>query len=86
MSSGDRSEGLLQSSYLEPGCEPAATTTRDISPDIGRQFSQSAVEFEDLVGHHGDGLWRCDDSPIISDGGTDESREDSQCDDLSWDE
>ena len=25
-------------------------------------------------------------SPIISDGGTDESREDSQCDDLSWDE
>ena len=53
--SGDRSEGLLQSSYLEPGCEPAATTTRDISPDIGRQLSQSAVEFEDLMGHHGDG-------------------------------
>ena len=69
-----------------PGCEPAATTTRDNSPDIGRQFSQSAVEFEDLVGHHGDGLWRRDNSPIISDGGTDESREDSQCDDLSWDE
>ena len=38
------------------------------------------------MGHHGDGLWRCDDSPIISDGGTDESREESQCDDLSWDE
>ena len=28
----------------------------DISPDIGRQLSQSAVEFEDLMGHHGDGL------------------------------
>ena len=51
-----------------------------------RQLGQSAVKFEDLVGHHGDGLWRSDDSPIISDGGTDESREDSQCDDLSWDE
>ena len=38
------------------------------------------------MGHHDDGLWRRDDSPIISDGGTDESREDPQCDDLSWDE
>ena len=36
------------------------------------------------MGHHGDGLRSRDDSPIISDGGTDESREDSQCDDLSW--
>ena len=70
-----------------PAVKPAATTTRDISSDIGRQLGQSAVEFEDLVGHHGDGLWRSDDdSPVISDGGTDESREDSQCDDLSWDE
>ena len=31
----------------------------------GRQLGQSAPEFEDLVGHHGDGLWRRDDSPII---------------------
>ena len=84
--SGDRSEGLLQSSYLEPGSKPAATTTRDISSDTGRQLGQSAVEFEDLVGHHGDGLWRRDDSPIISDGGTDESREDPQRDDPCWDE
>ena len=60
--------------------------TRDISPDIGRQLSQSAVEFEDLMGHHGDGLWRRDDCPIISHVGADESREDTQCDDLSWDE
>ena len=53
---------------------------------LGDSLVRGAVEFEDLVGHHGDGLWRRDDSPIISDGGTDESREDSQCDDLSWDE
>ena len=33
-----------------------------------------------------DGLWRRDDCPIISHGGADESREDTQCDDLSWDE
>ena len=38
------------------------------------------------MGHHDDGFLRRDDSPIISDGGTDESREDSQCDDLSRDE
>ena len=36
------------------------------------------------MGHHGDGLWRRDDCPIISHGGADESREDTQCDDLSW--
>ena len=35
------------------------------------------------MGHHGDGLWRRDDCPIISHGGADESREDTQCDDLS---
>ena len=54
--SGDRSEGLLQSSDLEPGCKPATTTTRHISSDIGRQLGQTAVEFEDLVGHQGDGF------------------------------
>ena len=59
---------------------------RDISPDIGRQLSPSANEFEDLMGHHGDGLWRRDNCPIVPDGGADESREDTQCDDISWDE
>ena len=44
------------------------------------------IDFEDLVGHHGDGLWRRDDSPVISNGGTDESREDPQCDDPGWEE
>ena len=38
------------------------------------------------MGHHADGLWRRDDSPVISNVRTDESREDPQCDDLSWDE
>ena len=69
-----------------PAVNCSNTTSGTSHLNIGRQLSQSAVEFEDLVGHHGDGLWRRDDSPIISDGGTDESREDSQGDDLSWDE
>ena len=34
-SSGDRSESLLQSSDLEPGSKPAATTTGDITSDTG---------------------------------------------------
>ena len=38
------------------------------------------------MGHHADGLWRRDDSPVISNGGTDESREDPQCDDPGRDE
>ena len=38
-------------------------TTRDISPDIGRQLSPSANEFEDLMGHHGDGLWKARQLP-----------------------
>ena len=29
-----------------------------------------------LLDHYGDGLWRCNDSPAISDGGADEPRED----------
>ena len=36
------------------------------------------------MGHHGDGLWRRDNGPVISNGGTDESREDPQCDDPGW--
>ena len=62
--------------------QPPLGTTHE----IGRQLSPSANEFEDLMGHHGDGLWRRDNCPIISDGGADESREDTQCDDISWDE
>ena len=85
-SPGDRSESLLQSSDLEPGSKPAATTTGDITSDTGRQLGQSTIEFEDLVGQHGDGLWRRDDSPVISNGGIDESREDPQCDDPGRDE
>ena len=38
------------------------------------------------MGHHGDGHRRRDDSPVISNGGTDESREDPQCDDPGWNE
>ena len=38
------------------------------------------------MGHHGDGLRRRDDSPVISDGGTNEFREDPQCDDPGSDE
>ena len=51
-----------------------------------RQLGQSTIEFEDLLGHHGDGLRRRDDSPVISNGGTNESWEDPQCDDPSWNE
>ena len=65
---------------------PAATATGDITSDTGRQLGQSTIEFEDLMGHHGDGLRRRDDSPVISNGGTDESREDPQCDDPGWNE
>ena len=80
-SSGDGSESLLQSSNLDPGSEPAATTAGNITSDIGRRLGQSSVELEDLVSNHGDGLWRRDHSPVVPNGGTDESREDSQCDD-----
>ena len=38
------------------------------------------------MGHHGDGLWRRDDSPLILNGGTDESRKDPQCDDPGRDD
>ena len=62
----------------------AATATGDITSDTGRQLSQSTLEFEDPLGHHGDGLRRHGDSPVISDGGTNESREDPQCDDPGW--
>ena len=73
-SSGGGSESLLQSSNLEPGSKPAATTSGDITFDTERQLGQSALKLEDLLDHHGDGFWKRDDSPVISDGGVDESR------------
>ena len=73
-------------SDLEPGSKPATTATGDITSDTGRQLGQSTIEFEDLMGHHGDGLRRRDDSPVISNDGTNESREEPQCDDLGGNE
>ena len=52
--------------------------------DAGRV--QLSVELEDLVGNHGDGLWRRDHSPNIPNDRTDGSREDSQCYDHGGDE
>ena len=77
---------MLQSSDLEPGSKPATTAIGDITSDTERQLGQSTIEFEDLLGHHGDGFRRSDYSPVISDGGTNESREDPQCDDPGWKE
>ena len=76
---------MLQSSDLEPGSKPAATTTGDITSDTGRQLDQSALKLEGLLDHHSDGLWRRDDSPVISDGGVVEPRENPLCDDPGWD-
>ena len=76
---------MLQWSDLEPGSKPAATTAGDITPDTGRQLSQSALKLEDFLDHHGDGFRRRDDSPVISDGGVDEPRENPQRDDPGWD-
>ena len=77
---------MLQSSDLEPGSKPTTTATGDITSDTGSELRQSTVEIEDLLGHHSDGLRRRDDSPIISNGGTNESREGAQCDDPGWNE
>ena len=77
---------MLQSSDIEPGSKPTKTATGDVASDTGRQLGQSTIEFEDLLGHHSDGLRKSDYSPVIPDGGTDESREDSQCDDPDWKE
>ena len=46
-----------------------------MTSDTGRQFGQSAPKFEDFLDHHGDGVWRRNDSPVISDGRSDEPRE-----------
>ena len=66
---------LLQSSDLEPGSKPAATTTGDITSDTGRQLGQGALKLEDLLDLHGDGFRRRDDSPVTLDGRVVESRE-----------
>ena len=67
--------------WKEPGSKPTATTIGDIPSDTGGQLGQSALEFEDLLGHHGDGFRRSDYSLVVSDGGTYGSREDPQCND-----
>ena len=66
---------MLQSSDLEPGSNSAPTTIGDITSDTGTQLGQSALKLENLLDHHGDGFRRRDDSPVISDGGVDEPRE-----------
>ena len=65
---------MLQSSDLEPGSKPAATTTGDITSDSGRQLGQSAFKLEDLLDHRGDGFRRRNHSPVISDGKVNEPR------------
>ena len=45
-----------------------------ITSDTGGQLGQSALEFEDPLSHHGDGRRRSDNSPVISDSRTNESR------------
>ena len=62
-------ESLLQSIDLEPSSKHAATATWDITSDFGGQLSQITPELEDLLDQYGDGLWRCNDNPAISDGG-----------------
>ena len=41
---------------------------------LGDQLGQSAPKFVDLLDHYGDGFWRCNESPVNSDGGADEPR------------
>ena len=75
MSSGYRSESLLQPIDLEPSSKHAATATLDITSDTGVQLGQTAPKFEEFLDHYGDGFWRCNDIPVISDGGADEPKE-----------
>ena len=58
-----------------PSSKYAATATWDTTSDTGGQLGQSAPKFEDFLDHHGDGVWRRNDSPVILDGGADEPRE-----------
>ena len=43
-----------------------------MTSDTGGQLGKSAPKFEDFLDHHGDGVWRRNDSPNISDGRADE--------------
>ena len=85
MSSGYGSESQLQSNDLEPSSKPAATATWDVTSDTEGQLGQSAPKFEDFLDHHGDGVWRRNDSPVISDGGADKPRENHSHNDPSGD-
>ena len=75
MSSGYGPESLHQSIDLEPSSKYAATAIWDITSDTGGQLGQSAPKFEDFLDHHGDGVWRRNDNPVISDGRADEPRD-----------
>ena len=83
---GHGSESLIQSSDVESSSKSAATAIWDITSDTGGQLGQSFPKFEDFLYHHGDGIWRRNDSPSISDGGPDGSRENPSRDDHSRDE
>ena len=72
MNTGCGSASLLQSIDLESGNKHATTAARDITFDTGRQIGESSAEPEDLLDQHGDGLWRCHDSPAVSNGGANE--------------
>ena len=63
---------------------PMGTSHLILGDSLVRDLSN--LRTRDLVGNHGDGLWRRDNSPVIPNGGTDESREHPQCDDPGWDE
>ena len=69
---------MFESIDLETSSKDAATAARDITFDTGRQFGESSTEFEDLVDHHGDGLWRRHLCPAVSNGGADEHRKNSR--------
>ena len=54
---------------LGSGDKHATTAARVISFDIGCQFGESSPKPENILDHHDDGIWRCHDSPAISNGG-----------------
>ena len=68
-----------------PDADPRACFDRSTwSPAINMQqppLGTSHLILDDslvnILDHHGDGLWRCHDSPAISNGGANEPREDS---------
>ena len=56
-----------------------------MTSDTGGQLGKSAPKFEDFLDHHGDGVWRRNNSPNISDGRADEPRENPSQNDPSRD-